>query len=78
MYRLRRSKLFVPSNRPELLVKSRNSAADALSFDLEDTVPNTEKSTARDSLMRFLDSSGETNKSSLKKCFYQARTYFFS
>jgi citrate lyase subunit beta / citryl-CoA lyase len=62
MYCLRRSKLFVPSNRPDLLEESRKSAADALSFDLEDTVPNSEKSTARDSLVRFLNSSGETNK----------------
>ena len=33
-----RSKLFVPASRPELFDKAMRSAADALSFDLEDAV----------------------------------------
>ena len=33
-----RSKLFVPGSRPELFDKALASAADALSFDLEDSV----------------------------------------
>ena len=36
MRRLRRSKLFVPGSRPELFGKAFASAADAVSFDLED------------------------------------------
>ena len=44
---LRRSKLFVPGNRPELMVKAEHGAADALSFDLEDAVPEAEKTVAR-------------------------------
>ena len=62
MHCLRRSKLFVPANRPDLMDESRNTAADALSFDLEDTVPNTEKASARNTLVRFLESFGETEK----------------
>ncbi|MGV8942425.1 MAG: HpcH/HpaI aldolase/citrate lyase family protein [Lysobacter sp.] len=34
-----RSKLFVPGTRPELFAKALGSAADAISFDLEDSVP---------------------------------------
>ncbi len=35
---LMRSKLFVPASRPELFSKALASAADAISFDLEDAV----------------------------------------
>ena len=38
MQRPMRSKLFVPGSRPELFAKAAASAADALSFDLEDAV----------------------------------------
>lgn len=51
-----RSKLFVPASRPELLPKALASAADALSFDLEDAVAEEQKSTARANLASFLDS----------------------
>ncbi len=44
---LRRSKLFVPGNRPDLMAKAEDGAADALSFDLEDAVPEAEKAAAR-------------------------------
>lgn len=62
MFPFRRSKLFVPANRPDLMEESKNSAADALSFDLEDTVPDNEKAAARDSLSLFLESFGTSEK----------------
>lgn len=42
-----RSKLFVPGSRPEIFPKALASAADALSFDLEDSVAETAKAEAR-------------------------------
>ena len=42
-----RSKLFVPGGRPELFDKAMASQADALSFDLEDSVPEAGKAQAR-------------------------------
>lgn len=42
-----RSKLFVPGSRPELFPKALTGSADALSFDLEDAVPETGKGEAR-------------------------------
>lgn len=49
-----RSKLFVPGIRPELFDKAMASAADALSFDLEDAVPTESKDAARAHLAAFL------------------------
>ena len=49
-----RSKLFVPGVRPELFAKALVSAADALSFDLEDSVPAARKDEARTSVAAFL------------------------
>jgi citrate lyase subunit beta/citryl-CoA lyase len=49
-----RSKLFVPGSRPELFAKAAASAADALSFDLEDAVPLARKDEARDILAAHL------------------------
>jgi citrate lyase subunit beta/citryl-CoA lyase len=49
-----RSKLFVPASRPELFSKAIASAADALSFDLEDAVANESKGMARAELESFL------------------------
>ena len=49
-----RSKLFVPGARPELFDKALASAADALSFDLEDSVPEAGKQTARAAIASFL------------------------
>ena len=51
-----RSKLFVPCSRPEFFGKALASAADALSFDLEDSVPAAGKAAARERLAGFLDS----------------------
>lgn len=49
-----RSKLFVPGARPELFDKALASAADALSFDLEDSVPEAGKQVAREHIASFL------------------------
>ena len=49
-----RSKLFVPASRPELFAKAMAGEADALSFDLEDSVDEAVKDTARGELARFL------------------------
>lgn len=51
---LMRSKLFVPGSRPELFAKAVASAADALSFDLEDAVARDRKVEARAALAAFL------------------------
>jgi citrate lyase subunit beta/citryl-CoA lyase len=53
---LMRSKLFVPASRPELFEKALQSAADALSFDLEDAVAPSQKPQARANLAAFLHS----------------------
>jgi citrate lyase subunit beta/citryl-CoA lyase len=49
-----RSKLFVPGSRPELFAKALAGDADALSFDLEDSVPVTKKDEARRAVSRFV------------------------
>ncbi|WP_353236481.1 CoA ester lyase [Diaphorobacter ruginosibacter] len=49
-----RSKLFVPGSRPELFAKALASAADSLSFDLEDAVAESRKDEARALLRDFL------------------------
>jgi citrate lyase subunit beta/citryl-CoA lyase len=49
-----RSKLFVPGSRPELFAKALKSAADALSFDLEDAVEEAAKPAARAHLSALL------------------------
>ena len=49
-----RSKLFVPASRPELFAKAMAGEADALSFDLEDSVDEAVKDEARRELARFL------------------------
>jgi citrate lyase subunit beta/citryl-CoA lyase len=51
---LMRSKLFVPASRPELFAKGLASAADAVSFDLQDAVVNERKAEARSALAAFL------------------------
>jgi citrate lyase subunit beta/citryl-CoA lyase len=49
-----RSKLFVPGSRPELFGKAMASAADGLSFDLEDAVAEPRKAEARAAVAGFL------------------------
>jgi citrate lyase subunit beta/citryl-CoA lyase len=51
-----KSKLFVPGSRPELFPKALSSAADALSFDLEDAVAPPAKPQARRELHALLKS----------------------
>jgi citrate lyase subunit beta/citryl-CoA lyase len=50
-----RSKLFVPASRPELFTKALSSAADAISFDLEDAVEEGQKGFARQALLDFFE-----------------------
>ncbi len=52
-----RSKLFVPASRPELFSKALSSAADAISFDLEDAVEEGQKGVARQFLIDFFKTS---------------------
>lgn len=51
-----RSKLFVPGVRPELFAKALAGDADALSFDLEDSVPEQRKDEARGNVAAFVRS----------------------
>ena len=51
-----RSKLFVPCSRPDLFGKALAGAADAISFDLEDAVPEGGKAAARTALADVLRS----------------------
>jgi citrate lyase subunit beta/citryl-CoA lyase len=51
-----RSKLFVPGVRPELFAKALAGDADALSFDLEDSVPEQRKDEARTNVAGFVKS----------------------
>jgi len=53
-----RSKLFVPGSRPELFPKALATAADALSFDLEDAVAEAQKDVARRHVAAALVSPG--------------------
>ncbi len=48
-----RSKLFVPGSRPELFAKALASDADALSFDLEDSVAPERKAPLEVNCARF-------------------------
>lgn len=49
-----RSKLFVPGGRPDLFAKAVASAADAVSFDLEDAVAEERKAEARADVAAFV------------------------
>lgn len=51
-----RSKLFVPGARPELFAKALAGDADALSLDLEDSVPESRKDEARANIAAFVQS----------------------
>jgi len=57
-----RSKLFVPADRPALFPKALASAADAICFDLEDSILPAQKSEARRQLREFLASEFPTLK----------------
>lgn len=47
MTRLRRSRIYIPGNRPRMIVKGPLFGADAVILDLEDSVPPEEKDAAR-------------------------------
>lgn len=50
-----RSLLFVPANRPDMLAKAASYGADALIYDIEDSVPVAEKPKARALAREFID-----------------------
>ncbi len=52
--KLFRTLMFVPGSRPELLAKAQLGSADALIFDLEDSVPLQSKAEARANIQRVL------------------------
>jgi citrate lyase subunit beta/citryl-CoA lyase len=54
MARLFRSLLFVPGNNPRFLEKAKTLDADIVCFDLEDSVPELEKTTARNLIQQAL------------------------
>lgn len=49
-----RSYLFVPGNRPDRFEKARQSGADAVILDLEDSVQSTQKDLAREVVALWL------------------------
>jgi citrate lyase subunit beta / citryl-CoA lyase len=57
-----RSKLFVPGSRAELFPKALKGEADALSFDLEDSVVEERKDEARKAIAEFLRGLGGSEK----------------
>ncbi len=57
-YATMRSKLFVPGSRPELFDKALRGDADAISFDLEDSVSASRKASARQALQDLLSGPG--------------------
>jgi citrate lyase subunit beta/citryl-CoA lyase len=57
-----RSKLFVPGSRPELFAKAMASAADGISFDLEDAVAESAKADARAQLASYLSQPPSASK----------------
>ena len=60
-----RSKLFVPGVRPELFAKALAGDADAVSLDLEDSVPQELKQVARTQVAGFVDSAAVHEASKL-------------
>ena len=50
-----RSLLFMPANRADMLAKAPSYGADALIFDLEDSVPIAEKPKARELAREFIE-----------------------
>lgn len=61
-FEVMRSKLFVPAGRPALFPKALVSSADAICFDLEDSVLPAQKAKARNLLQEFLGSQFHTRK----------------
>jgi len=63
MARLFRSLIFVPGNNPRFLEKAKDLQADIVCFDLEDSVPDKEKKTARKLIKTALKSRSDYNSS---------------
>lgn len=63
MTQLFRSLIFVPGNNPKFLEKAKSLKADIVCFDLEDSVPNTEKKNARKLIKTTLKSRLSYNSS---------------
>lgn len=59
---LMRSKLFVPASRPALFEKALASDADAICFDLEDSVLPSQKAEARENLREFFSRGPQMKK----------------
>ena len=59
MSKLFRSFLFVPGNNPRFLEKTKKLSVDIVCFDLEDSVPNSEKKNARKLIKESLKNSSE-------------------
>lgn len=80
MTRPLRSKLFVPGARPDLFDKALAGDADALSFDLEDSVPAEGKAQARAAVTKLLqgDAVRQTNKLIIVRCNPVASAHFAS
>lgn len=55
MAQLFRSLIFVPGNNPRFLEKAKKLRADIVCFDLEDSVPDSEKDTARELIKNALE-----------------------
>ena len=60
-----RSKLFVPGSRQELFAKALAGDADAISFDLEDSVANERKAQARADVAAFVETSAARDAAKL-------------
>lgn len=71
-----RSKLFVPGSRPELFEKAMASAADGISFDLEDAVAHSAKALARQHLAEFLQGLGAPAKTIVVRINDQNSSYY--
>jgi citrate lyase subunit beta/citryl-CoA lyase len=71
-----RSKLFVPAVRPELFAKAMAGDADAVSFDLEDAVPEGLKAEARAQLAAFLGNAGNRGKTIIVRVNAPASPHF--
>ena len=63
MTQLFRSLIFVPGNNPRFLEKAKKIQADIVCFDLEDSVPDDEKTSARKLIKNALKSSSEYSSS---------------
>jgi citrate lyase subunit beta/citryl-CoA lyase len=71
-----RSRLFVPGSRPELFAKAMATGCDAVSFDLEDAVPDEKKADARVNVARFLRSARGHSKVTVVRINAVSSSYF--